>query len=154
MDRSNYWHFFECTINPIYLDFLQNHLPIFWGHPIECSSEVLVSTEWCSSTLLSRYSDFLEQYSNHWIGWGEPVASEIIGSHSFWLLLYVRDAVYQEAPTTKLDMTDRVRRICQAITPQIFREVLWNFRHRLNLYLENNGAHFEHLIPRVMRNDD
>jgi len=47
-------------------------------------------------------------------------------------------------------MTDRVRRICQAIMSQIFRGVLWNFRHRLNLCLENNGAHFEHLIPRVM----
>jgi len=49
----------------------------------------------------------------------------------------VKDVVYQKAPITRLDMTDRIRRACQAIPSQIFRGVLWNFRHRLNLCLEN-----------------
>jgi len=48
--------------------------------------------------------------------------------------------MYQEAPTTRLDITDRVRRACQracqAITPQILRGVLWNFKYRLNLCLK------------------
>jgi len=72
----------------------------------------------------------------------------------YYLREYVEDAIYQKVPTTRLDMMERVRRACQAIMPQILREVVWNFRHRLNLCLENNSAHFEHLTTRVIRNYD
>jgi len=53
----------------------------------------------------------------------------------------------------RLDMTDRVKTTYQAIT-LILRVVLWNFRQILNLCLENNGTHFEHLILRMIRNDN
>jgi len=51
--------------------------------------------------------------------------------------------LYRKTSTTRLDMTDIVKRICQTITLQILEGVLWNFKHRLNLCLETNGAHFE-----------
>jgi len=35
----------------------------------------------------------------------------------------MKDAVYQKASTTRLDMMDRVRRACEVITPQILRGV-------------------------------
>jgi len=67
---------------------------------------------------------------------------------------YVKDAIYQEASTTKLDMTDTIRRTCQGGANTANTQRNPNFRHRLNLCLENNDTHFEHLIPRVIRNDN
>jgi len=43
-------------------------------------------------------------------------------------------------------MMERIRRACEAITPLMLENVQRNFRRRLLLCLENNGAHFEHLL--------
>jgi hypothetical protein len=45
-----------------------------------------------------------------------------------------------------LNMIKRIRRVCEAITPLMLENVQRNFRCRLLLSLENNGAHFEHLL--------
>jgi len=67
-------------------------------------------------------------------------------------MLYIRKCCI--SLTTKLDMTDKVKKTCQAITSQILKEILWNYKHTLNLCLKNNSAHFEHLTPSMIRNDD
>jgi len=43
-------------------------------------------------------------------------------------------------------MMERIRRACEAITPLILENVQHNFRRRVLLCLENNGAYFEHLL--------
>jgi len=43
-------------------------------------------------------------------------------------------------------MMERIRRACEAITLLMLENVQCNFRRRLLLCLENNGAHFEHLF--------
>jgi len=48
----------------------------------------------------------------------------------------------------RLDMMNKIKRVCEGITPEILRSVLENFESRLRLCLENNG-HFEHLIRRL-----
>ena len=52
-------------------------------------------------------------------------------------------------------MMDRIKRACEAITPTTLRNVQRDFRRRLLLCLENDGAHFEHLLSteRAENND-
>jgi len=44
-------------------------------------------------------------------------------------------------------MMNRIKRVCEGISPEILRLVLENFESRLQLCLQNN-EHFEHLIQR------
>jgi len=48
------------------------------------------------------------------------------------------------------DMMNRIKRVCEAITPEVLtmRSVLENFKSRFRLCLRNNAGHFEHLIRR------
>jgi len=64
----------------------------------------------------------------------------------------VKDVAYQTAPTTRDDMTNRLRRTCRAVTQQTLQRVMQNFKRRLILCLENEEDHFEHLLPRMIRN--
>jgi len=58
---------------------------------------------------------------------------------------YSKNIVYENAPTTKLDIMNRIKRACEGITPEMkLRSVLENFESRLQLCLRNNGGHFEH----------
>jgi len=43
---------------------------------------------------------------------------------------------------------NRIKTVCEMITPEILRSILENFENRLRLCLRNNGGHFEHLIER------
>jgi len=60
----------------------------------------------------------------------------------------LKNIVYENVPITRLDMMDRIKRICEGITSEILKLVLENFESRLRLCLWNNGGHFEHLIQR------
>jgi len=64
----------------------------------------------------------------------------------FFLWGYINDTVYSETLTTRLNMMERIRKACEAITPLMLENVQHNFRRRLLLCLENNGAYFEHLL--------
>jgi len=72
--------FFERTINdPIYLDFLQNHLKIFWGHSTGCLPEVLVSTVGAPTHYSQDVWIFLDElYLNHWIRWKGSVDGSVV----------------------------------------------------------------------------
>jgi len=65
---------------------------------------------------------------------------------------YTKDVAYQIAPTTK-DNMDRIRRACRANTQQTLQGVMQNFKRQLTLRLENETEHFEHLLPRTIRNN-
>ena len=50
------------------------------------------------------------------------------------------------APTTHEDMKERIRRACTEITPQMLAEVRQSFHQRINMCLQVEGHHFEHLL--------
>lgn len=51
--------------------------------------------------------------------------SQFIG---FFLLRLFKKSVYENAPTTKLGMMDRIRRVYEAITSEVLRLVLENLK--------------------------
>jgi len=63
-------------------------------------------------------------------------------------LFYSKNIVYENAPTIRLDIMNRIQKVCERITPEILKSVLENFESKLRLCLRNNGGHFEHLIQR------
>ena len=120
----------------------------------------MVSTRWCPAYYARCVQTFLNQrFPNRWIGRAgpflRPPRSPDLNPLDFFLWGLVKDAVYDEAPTTRLNMMDTIKRACEAITPETLRNVQRDFRRRLLLCLENNGAHFEHLLrtERAENND-
>jgi len=89
---------------------------------------------------------------HHWIGRGGPVPwsprSPDLNPLDFFFWSCSKNIVRENAPITRLDMMNRIKRVCEGITPEILRSILDNFENRLRLCLRNNGGHFEHLIRR------
>jgi len=69
-------------------------------------------------------------------------------SARFFFWGYLKNIVYENASTIRLDIMNRTKRVCEEITPEILRTILENFKSRFRLCLRNNGGHFEHLIRR------
>jgi len=75
-----------------------------------------------------------------------PPRSLDLNPPDFFFWGYSKNIVSENAPTIRLDMMNRIKRVCEGITPKILRSVLENFESRFRLYLRNNGGYFEHLI--------
>lgn len=145
-------HFFERTINgQIYLNFLQNDFPTYLENiPLDARLRLWFQQDGAPAHYFHIVREFLNQrFPNRWIGRGGPTLwpprSPDLNPLDFYLWGYVKDVVYSRAPTSRLDMINRITRACEAITPDTFRNVQRNFRQRLPACLDNNGAHFEHL---------
>ncbi|OXU16918.1 hypothetical protein TSAR_001938 [Trichomalopsis sarcophagae] len=93
---------------------------------------------------------FLNQnYRERWIGRGGPVNwppnSSDLTSLDFYLWGYLKNVVFEERPTTREDMQDRIRQAYAAITRQTLNTVR-HFQRRLTLCLQANGGNFEQLL--------
>ena len=136
----------------MYLEFLENDLPAYLENvPLAVRLNLWYQQDGAPAHYARIVRMFLNQrFPNRWIGRGGPVLwpprSPDLNPLDFFLWGYVKDAVYSKAPTTRLNMMERIRRACEAITPLMLENVQRNFRCRLLLSLENNGAHFEHLL--------
>jgi len=67
---------------------------------------------------------------------------------NFFFWDYSKNIIYENGSITRLDMMNRIKRVYEEITPEILRSIVENFESRLQLCLQNNGGHFEHLIRR------
>ena len=63
----------------------------------------------------------------------------------FCLWGYLKNAIFEQQPTTRADMQDRIRRACAAIPRQTLQNTVRHFQRRLTMYLEANGRHFYNL---------
>lgn len=75
-----------------------------------------------------------------------PTKKPDLNPLDFFLWGYVKNVVYGEAPTTRENMIQRIRRAYLEITRGMLQEAVHNFRRRIILCLENAGGHFEHLM--------
>lgn len=91
-----------------------------------------------------------EHYNNRWIGREGPVnwpaCSPDLTSPDFYLWGYLKNTVFEQRPTTRADMQDRIRRACAAIPRQTLLNTVRHFQRRLILCLQANGRNFEHLL--------
>lgn len=154
-------HFFERTINGMmYLDFLQNHLPGYLEDiPLDVRQRMWFQQDGAPAHHAGIVTTFLRQkyherliIRNGPVPW--PPRSPDLNPLDSYFWGFAKDAVYQEAPTTRENMMQRIIEACQSVTQETLQRVMRNFRRRLTLCLENQGGHFEHLIPRGNANDD
>lgn len=91
-----------------------------------------------------------QEFPNSWIGRGGPVPwaarSPDLNPLDFFLWGYLKSKVYS-TPIRDLDhLQERITEECQNIPREMLRKVQGNMEKRLNLCLNQNGMHFEHLL--------
>ncbi|KYQ51099.1 hypothetical protein ALC60_09805, partial [Trachymyrmex zeteki] len=59
---------------------------------------------------------------------------------------YLKNVVYEQSPTTRDDMMERIRTACAAIPKDVLLATVRHFLRRINLCIEANGGHFEHIL--------
>ena len=90
-------------------------------------------------------------FTNKWIGRGGPVIiparSPDLTCVDFDLWGRVKELAYfQQRPTTRENMIERMKNIFREITTQELEEVEASFPRRLQACLDQHGEHFEHLL--------
>jgi len=87
--------------------------------------------------------DFLKNltYQRRWIGRGGHIAwpprSPDLTSLDFFLWGYLKNIVYQTAPTTAEDLKDRIRRACRSISANVLRKTVDAFEKNDYNYVSN-----------------
>jgi hypothetical protein len=78
----------------------------------------------------------------------DPVTISFAGFDTSGLFLwgYVKERVFQEIPTTREDMMERIQQAFAAIRRETQRNVRGSFYSRIEKCVEVNGRNFEHLI--------
>jgi len=54
--------------------------------------------------------------------------------------------VYEHQPTTRDNMMDRIRRVCENIPRQVLLNKVIHFQRRINLCIQANGDHVEPIL--------
>lgn len=89
-------------------------------------------------------------YQRRWIGRGGHIAwpprSPDLTSPDFFLWGYLKNIVYQTAPTTAEELKGRIRQACRNISANVLRKTVNAFERRLQLCIQQNGGTFEHLL--------
>jgi hypothetical protein len=78
----------------------------------------------------------------------DPVATSFARFDTSGLFLwgYVKVSVFQEIPTTREDMMERIQQAFVAIRRETLRNVRRSFYSTIERCVEVNGRNFEHLI--------
>lgn len=146
-------YFFEENVNRLtYLQLIREQLPeLMEDVDLETRRRLWLQQDGAPPHFALIVRHFLnENYNGRWIGRGGPVnwpaCSPDLTSLDFFLWGYLKNVVFEQRPTTKANMQDRIRRACAAIPRQTLLDTVRHFQRRLILCLEANGGHFEHLL--------
>jgi len=146
------YFFYDNVTGESYLRMLRDVLP----RMLESVDENTVQRMWLQQDGAPPHyarlvRDFLNlTYQRRWIGRGGHIAwpprSPDLTSPDFFLWGYLKNIVYQTAPTTAEDLKDRIRRACRSIPANVLRKTVDAFEKRLQLCIQQNGGTFEHLL--------
>ena len=91
-----------------------------------------------------------DRFPNRWIGRSGPVQwpprSPDLTKMDFFFWGYVKEKVYQVAPTTRENMQLKIREVFQTITPDMLEKVSDSFLKRIDACARNLGGHIEHSL--------
>lgn len=147
-------HFFDGHLNgPMYLNFMQNVLPILLANiPQHTRNRMWLQQDGAPAHFSRDVRAYLDGiFPNQWIGrngptrW--PARSPDLTIPDFFLWGYVKEIVFKEPPTTPMNMQQRIVDAFASISPEMLGRVQRSFQRRINLCLNENGRHFEHLLP-------
>lgn len=146
-------YFIEGTLNGLkYRDFLEDELPsLLEDVALSIRQTMWLQHDGCPAhySLIAR--EVLNRYFNgRWIGRGGvinwPARSPDLTSPDFFLWGYLKDKVYEQIPTTREDMMQRIRNACALIPSDILLSCVQSFEKRIEKCIEMQGQNFEHLM--------
>lgn len=146
--------FYERNLNgQLYLDILQNQVPpLLEDVPLNIRRDMWFQQDGATPHRTRPVTRFLNTtYRRRWIGIGSqvrewPPRSPDLTPLDFFLWGAVKGKVDTEAPTTIEDMRERIIQAFQGITVQTLRDVQANFRHRIQICINEDGHPIEHLM--------
>lgn len=145
-------YFIDGNLNGIkYRNFLENELqPLLEDVALDIRQVMWVQHDGCPSHYYREAQEVLNrEYNGRWIGRGGPIdwpARSPDLTSDFFLWGYLKDKVYQQAPTTREDMTDRIRNACSQIPAHELLSCVQSFEHRIAKCIEVEGQHFEQFL--------
>lgn len=143
---------FDQTLNGrTYLHFLRNELPLLLENvPIETRLNMMFQHDGCPahfSTIVREYLDVT--FPARWIGRGSlfpwPARSPDLTCLDFYLWGRLKDIVFQNRPTTRENMINRIRSAIRGLSIAEVETAVLSTRDRLESCIENDGKQFEHL---------
>jgi len=141
-------YFFEDNLNSIrYLAFLQNELPgLLEEVDIDSRQRMWWQQDGAPPHSAGIVTVYLNQvYHEKWIGRFSPTKWPP-RPPDFYLWGYLKNVVCKEAPTTREDMKNRIKRACNNILRRVLLSTVTNFQKQLRSCLQQNGSVFENLL--------
>ena len=145
-------HFFDQTLNgERFLEFLNVFLPpLLEDVSLETRRNMWFQLDGCPAHYNRNVREHLdEQYPNRIIGRGSlfpwPARSPDLTCLDFYLWGRLKDMVFQEKPTTRENMMERIRNAIRSLSRAEIEAAVFSTATRLNKCIENDGRHFEHL---------
>ncbi|XP_036145999.1 uncharacterized protein LOC118646659 [Monomorium pharaonis] len=146
-------YFFDGNVNgENFLAFLRDDLPqLLENVDLQTRQRLWIQLDGAPPHYTRYVRDYLnETYNDRWIGRGGPVAwparSPDLTSPDFFLWGYLKNVVYEQTPTTRENMIERIREACRRITRDMLLKTVRHFQDRLALCIQANGDNFEQLI--------
>lgn len=146
-------YFIEGNSNGIkYRNFLEQELPVLLeGVTLDVRQSMWFQHDGCPAHYSIAAREVLDRdYNGRWIGRGGPInwpaRSPDLTSPDFFLWGYLKDKVYQQVPTTRENMIERIRNACAQIPADMLLSCVQSFEERINKCIEVQGEHFEHLL--------
>lgn len=147
-------HFFHGHLTgEMYLEFLQNELnELLETLPAHYDQgRIWFQQDGAPAHYSQAVRHYLDnRFRNRWIGRGGPVQwpprSPDLTKMDFFFWGYVKEKVYQVAPTTRENMQLKIREVFQTITPDMLEKVSDSFLKRIDACARNLGGHIEHSL--------
>lgn len=134
-----------------YLQFLTDELPILLEEvPLNVRMDMWYQHDGCPAHYCQDVRTYLNvRFPDRWIGRGSlvpwPPRSPDLTCLDFYLWGRVKNLVFNNRPTTAEDMKERIRIAVRSISSAEIELAVESTRERLDLCINNDGKHFEHL---------
>jgi hypothetical protein len=146
-------YFIRGHLNGIkYRDFLEQELPpLLEDVALDVRQRMWFQHDGCPAHYSNVAREVLDRdYDGRWIGRNGPInwpaRSPDLTSPDFFLWGYLKDKVYQQVPTTKENMIERITNACAEIRPDHLLSCVQSFEKRIDKCIEVGGHNFEHLL--------
>jgi len=146
-------YFIDGTLNShVYKQFLEQILPqLLENIPLNIRQSMWYQQDGCPAHSARTITIFLDRtFEDRWIGrsgiqkW--PPRSPDLTPLDFYLWGKLKQQVYNEVPTSKEDMKERIRRACSMIDTNEIRNAIFSMTNRFRACIDAQGHHFEHLL--------
>jgi len=146
-------YFFDGNVNSVnFLERLRDHLPqLLEDVDFHTRQRMWIQMDGAPPHYAAIVRAYLDrEYNGRWIGrrgaiaW--PPRSPDLTSLDFYLWGYIKNVVYEHAPTTREDMIERIRVACANIPRAVLLKTVMHFENRLELCIHANGDNFEQFL--------